>query len=293
MDGRIGTVARSAALLLTVSVAGLVAVTGTAAAGPDPLVLDSCTAAASGSPGRAVSLSPSAVADPVTELITAVPLLGPQLGEPFRREFAALGPIPVGAIPPGSGYLSGDTVAADVVDRIRHVALLGPVIAELTDRVRQALSQMCGIPLRGDESVSAAPRPSTGAPDIGAGGNGGAPHAPVAANTDPMDTPSPPRGSDVDGASAYDYGRVPLFSYDVPFAIPGEFAPSAGVPSGGDHAPGGERTTGPDDTLASGQAQPLPDDGGQLGPTLIAVLALAGLGSALTRFWFLRRTDTY
>ncbi|EWM14918.1 hypothetical protein [Kutzneria sp. 744] len=100
--------------------------------------------------------------------------------------------------------------------------------------------------------------------------------------------------------SGYDYGRVPLFSYtNLPFAVPGDFAPSPGVLYGGNvsgYAPQvgslSSVTSSADGVQTAGRAQALPGSGsggGVAAPVLIAVLLLAGVTAALVRTWVLRR----
>lgn len=338
MRGRIGTMATAAAVLFSVSAAGLVSVTGTAAAAT-PIVIGSCAASIQGAPGQPVSLSPAAVVEPITNLITAIPLLGPPLADPFRKTFTAMPAIPIGAMPNGSGYITGGTIANQVVAQLKGIPLLGPVIGLLVGGVQQALTAGCGVTVQG-LNAAAAPiqdgtktladasqkatggggttNPGGGGGTTPGGGGGGTTPGGGGGTTSPGGGTTGGTGSNFPAAggvsssgvqlyqfgagpgSSYDYGRVPMFSYtNLPFAVPGEFAPSPGVLYGGS-VPGYSPQVGnlnalvpdSDGVQTAGRAQALPGvvgGGGVAIPVLIAVLALAGVTAALVRTWVLRR----
>ncbi|AHI02115.1 hypothetical protein [Kutzneria albida] len=333
MGGRIGTALTAAAVLFSVSAAGLVASTGTAAAA-EPIVLGSCATSIQGAPGQPVSLSPSAVVEPITNLVTAIPLLGPPLAAPFKKAFTAMPAIPIGALPTGNGYITGGSIATTVVDKLKQIPLLGPVIGVLVGGVQNALTAGCGVTVQGVNSAAAPIQNGTqaiadasqkatgggGTPNPGGSGTtpgggtttpgGGGTTTPGGGGTGSTSSNFPTSGGLTPGgvqlyqfgggAGSYDYGRVPLFSYtNLPFAVPGEFAPSPGALYGGSvpgYAPqvGTLSGTTPDSdgVQTAGRAQALPSvaGGGVAAPVLIAVLALAGVTAALVRTWVLRRT---
>lgn len=180
MRGRIGTLATAAALVLATSSLGLVATAGIADAAT-PIVVGSCAASVQGTPGQPVSLSPSAVMQPVISVLNSIPLLGPPLAQPFQQAFTALPAIPIGALPTGSGYISGGTIANQVVAQLKSIPLLGPVIGLLVSGVQKALTAGCGVTVQG---VNAAASPVqdgankvasaiSGAASGGSTGNGG------------------------------------------------------------------------------------------------------------------------
>lgn len=158
-------------------VAGLVAValvagSGTAEAA-DSLVLGSCAATVEGQPGQQISLSPAAVGQPITDVLTKLDPLG-VLVPPFQSTWNSLPPIPIGT---GPGAISGATIADAVVGRLRDLPLLAPVVDPLITPVRSALAAACGVLVR---PVSPPPA-SGGAPSPAAPGQpaGGAAAPPV------------------------------------------------------------------------------------------------------------------
>ncbi|MFI9008590.1 hypothetical protein ACIGNX_15305 [Actinosynnema sp. NPDC053489] len=258
----------AATVVLAVGTAGAVAGSGSAAAA-EPVVVGSCATTVQGAPGTPVALSPGAVLDPVAQVIRAIPLLGPPLAEPFRQAFSALPPIPVGAIPTGSGVITGGEIANKVNAELAKLPLLGPIIVTLSNGVRTELTKLCGITVQGVNAAAApvqdgsraladasgqatgqlpglpgqpdrpAPTqpPQTGQPGTDPGTS--RPGAGEPAGQTPADRPTggvgaldlPLYGSNPWGGN---FGRVPLFGYgSLPFAVPGKFAPSPGVRYGG------------------------------------------------------------
>ncbi|MEU4739046.1 hypothetical protein AB0G02_01100 [Actinosynnema sp. NPDC023658] len=258
----------AATVVLAVGTAGAAAGSGSASAA-EPVVVGSCATTVQGAPGTPVALSTGAVLDPVVQLVRAVPLLGPPLAEPFRQAFSALPPIPLGAIPTGSGVITGGEIANKVNAELAKLPLLGPIIVTLSSGVRTELTKLCGVTLQGvnaavapvqdgskaladasQQAVGQVPGvpggkpspnqpPQTGQPGVNPGTTPGA--------SDPGTSPSgQPRNNPVGGVGGLDvplygsnpwggnFGRVPLFSYgSLPFAVPGRYAPSPGVRYGG------------------------------------------------------------
>ncbi|CAL9663298.1 hypothetical protein SUDANB95_07082 [Actinosynnema sp. ALI-1.44] len=303
-------------LLGAVAVVFAVAATGSGTAqAAEPVVVGSCATSVQGAPGTPVSLSPGAVVQPVTDLIRAIPLLGPPLAEPFKTAFNALPPIPIGAIPTGSGVITGGHIANQVNAELNKIPLLGPIITTLTGRVQETLTQLCGVTVTG-VNAAAAPvqdgskaladtsqqiagqvlpgtqpgQPGTGRPGTGQPG-GGQP------GTGQPGTGRPGGGqggfTPIGGVGGLDlplygsnpfsgnFGRVPLFSYgSLPFAMPGQFSPSPGIRYGGNvpgYRPGyGLPTPSNDGVQTAGRAQALPG-GGKLGGGVAAPVLLAVL----------------
>ncbi len=335
MRRRISTLGTAAALVFATSSLGLIATAGTANAAT-PIVIGSCATSVQGEPGQPVSLSPAAVVQPITNVLNAIPLLGPPLAQPFQKAFTALPAIPIGALPTGNGYISGGTIANQVVAQLKNIPLLGPVLGLLVGGVQQALTAGCGVAVNGVNAVAAPIQTGTGA--LGGGNNGGGGSTGGGTTGGGGSTGGggttggggstgggtstggsgggvnyPTSGGvsnggvqlyQFNGGNNYDYGRVPLFSYtNLPFAVPGDFAPSPGVLYGG-NVQGYDPQVGTlsgitpstDGVQTAGRAQALPGSGtgsGVAAPVLIAVLALAGVTAALVRTWVLRRVAAF
>lgn len=302
----------TAALLVTLA-SGVVGISSANAA--EPLVVGSCATSVQGTPGQPVSLSPSAVVGPITDLLNKIPLLGPPLAAPFKQAFTALPPIPIGAVQAGTTTISGATIANQVVAELNKMPLLGPVIGTLASSVQQTLASGCGVVVTGVNQVAApvqdAPKALPNLP-----GAATTPTTPPATQppgaTPPGSTPpgnqpgNQPGGTPVGGVAAgnnnfslysfgNNYGRVPLFSYgSLPFALPGVYSPSPGVRYGS-AVPRSTSDQGynGDPVHTAGRAQALPRLHGVGGvglPVLLAVLALSCVTGALVRTWVLRRT---
>jgi len=139
-----------AASTLTVAIAGtgLIAGTGSASAAT-PIIIGNCATSVEGVPGTPVELSPSAVVTPLVNIVNAVPLLGPVLAPQFQSAFDALPPIPLGALPNGSGYITGGQIATAVVAAIKPIPLLGPILGTVVTGVQSALTSGCGVAVQG------------------------------------------------------------------------------------------------------------------------------------------------
>ncbi|MFC6094923.1 hypothetical protein [Saccharothrix lopnurensis] len=318
------------AVVFAAGTAGVVGSAGTAAAA-EPVVVGSCATTVRGAPGTPVALSPAAVLDPVVDLVRAVPLLGPPLAEPFKRAFTALPPIPIGAVQAGDSVIPGGEIANRVNAELNKLPLLGPVITTLTGSVRTELTRLCGVAVQVVNGVAAPvqdgskaladaseqavgqvvpPRPG-GTPTPAPGGT--PPPAGQPGTNPGTGTPGGTRSpfTPVGGVGALDvplygsnpwggnFGRVPLFGYgSLPFAVPGQYAPSPGVRYGGGvdgYRPGYELPSAGDSdgVQTAGHARALPGvgrmGGGVAAPVLLAVLMLACVTGALVRTWVLRR----
>jgi hypothetical protein len=326
MRRRVRSFATAIALVLSMSSAGLLAGSGTATAA-EPIVIGSCAASIEGQPGQPVSLAPAAVLGIVTDAVRAVPILGPPLAAAANQAFAALPPIPIGALPNGTGYITGGTIANAVVAELKKIPLLGPVLAAVVNTVQSVLTAGCGVTVKGVNTVAApvqdgadavadASESTTakvieslpGLPGGGGGspGGGGGTETPGSGGgTGGMPAPNQPPlgglpgiGLDLYQPGLWNFGRWPMADYsNIPFARAGLWAPSPGVRYGGGvpgYSPefGIVGDTPPDDGVSvAGRAEAIDPPAGQRVefPVLLAVLVLSGVTAALVRTWVLRR----
>jgi len=269
MRRRVRSFATAIALVFTTSVVGLLAGSGTASAA-EPIVVGDCSTSVQGKPGQPVSLAPAAVLGIVTDAVRAVPLLGPPLAGAANQAFAALPPIPIGALPNGTGYITGGTIANAVVAELKKIPLLGPVLATVVNTVQGQLTQLCGVTVTGanavaapvqegaeavaDASEDATSKIIPGLPGVpggnpgggggttppggtpggtpGAGGGGGGTGMP-APNQPPLGG-LPGMGLDLYQPGLWNFGRWPMADYsNIPFARAGLWAPAPGVRYGG------------------------------------------------------------
>jgi hypothetical protein len=320
MRRRVKSLVATVALVFATSLAILLAGTGTAVAA-EPIVIGSCATSVQGSPGQPVSLAPAAVLGIVTDVVRAVPVLGPPLAGAANQAFAALPPIPIGALPNGTGYITGATIANAVNAELRKIPLLGGIITAVATGVQQQLTALCGVTVTGvngaaapvqdgakavaDASEAGVGQVVPGAPGSGKPGTGGSPGS-NPGTTPGGDSPSPNQpvtgGTNGLGLQLYqqglwDFGRSPMADYsNLPFARAGMWAPSPGVRYGGG-VPGyspefgivGDTTD--DGVSVAGRAEALKPPMNQRVefPVLLAVLALSGVTAALVRTWVLRR----
>lgn len=327
MGRRVRGIAAALAIVFAGSATSLLAGSATAAAAP-PIVIGSCATSVQGTPGQPVALSPSAVLSPVVDAVRAVDLLG-LIWPTVRNTFSALPPIPIGALPTGTGYITGGTIANAVVGQLRNIPVLGPVLGAVVTSVQGTLTGMCGVTVTGvnaaaapvqdgakavaDASQQAAgslpgsvpggggtlpgKTPGSGGggstPGGGAGGGGGG--APAQGPNQPVLGGVPFGG--VDLSQSWWTGRSPMADYSsIPFARPGLFSPSPGVLYGGSvsgYTPqfGILGTDNQDGVQAAGHAEALSVPSGNkiAFPVLLAVFALSGVTAALVRTWVLRR----
>jgi hypothetical protein len=309
------------------SVTGLVA-SGTASAS-QPIVVGDCSTTVQGETGTPLAMSPTAVLEPVLNVVRAVPLLGPGLVDQVRTRVTNMGNIPLGTLPGADTTISGGTISSAAVPRIRSaiqsIPLIGGVLGQIIGGVQGVLSSGCGIvvdvvnkaaaPVQdGTKAVADASEQVVGGIVPGGGGGGpggGGPGSevpgggPGAGNPGTGPAPNnPPVGGVQPGEwslyppGMWSFGRWPMADYgSVPFAQAGLFAPSPGVRYGGS-VPGytpefgiiGTDRPG-DGVQAAGRAEALtPPEGQKIAfPVLLAVLALSVVTAALVRTWVLRR----
>ncbi|MFB9906660.1 hypothetical protein [Allokutzneria oryzae] len=266
-------------------VLGGAALTGMAgsAAAAEPIVVGDCHATVMGTPGQPVSLSAGAVAAPVVNLVRAVPLLGPPLAGEADKAIRGLPPIPIGAVPDGKGgFITGGQIASSVIDKIDDIPLLGPVLGQVLNGVRQTLTATCGVTTQVANAVSKPVQDGTGAIAdasqrvTGGGGTTPAPNQPPAPKPVPGQkpgqqpgtgqqapppqlqpgvTPGPGTGGLPDfqlprfpweNNGYYDFGRVPLYDYsNLPVAMPGGLGALAPGLRYGQNVPGYNPAYGP------------------------------------------------
>ena len=136
-----------AASTLTVAVAGTGLFAATPAQASTPIIVGSCATTIQGAPGTPIELSPGAVVQPLVNIVNAVSL--GLLGAPFQSAFNALPPIPIGAIPAGTGFITGGQIANSVVAAIKPIPLLGPILGTVISDVQSTLANGCGVTVQG------------------------------------------------------------------------------------------------------------------------------------------------
>lgn len=329
MRRRVGTIAAGLALVLGGASAALLTGATTAAAA-EPVVIGDCSTTVSGAPGTPISLAPSAIAQPVMDVVRGLDPL--RLVSPsVQRALDTMPPIPIGAIQTADGVISGGTIAKAVTDRLPLGSLLNVLLSPVTN----TLTSLCKVttdavnavaePIQeGGEAVGGAveegvkkvlpgakPPTGPGAPGGGTPG-GGTPGGGTPGGGNPGGTPGGSNplpgvsnpilggGTGLGAPPLYNgLGRVPRDFYGgIPAFAPGLFSPSPAVRYGGavpGYTPefgilGGD--SGGDGVQAAGHAEAIGAPGGNriALPVLLAVLILSGVTAALVRTWVLRRT---
>ncbi|CRK60656.1 hypothetical protein [Alloactinosynnema sp. L-07] len=265
MRRRVKTFAAGIVLMLGTASASLVLSSSAQAA--QPIVVGDCSTSIQGAPGTPISLSPSAILDPVLGVVRAVPLIGPTLAGGVSSAVSGMGNIPLGSIPAANTTISGGTIAATAVPRIKSaiqgVPLIGPVLNGIIGGVQGALTSGCAIVVtvvntaaapvqEGAKAVAGAVEQGVAALPLPGGGTN---PTPKPGTKPPAGTPGtapvtgggavlpganqPVLGGVPSGNSsilngAYDFGRAPMADYsNLPFAKAGLFAPSPGMRYGG------------------------------------------------------------
>lgn len=264
MRQRVKSFATAVALVLGMSVT-LLAGSGSANAA-EPIIIGDCSVTVQGTPGQPVALAPAAVLGIVTDVVRAVPLLGPPLAAEANKAFAKLPPIPIGAVPNGTGYITGGTIANAVNAELRKLPLLGPILADVLGGVQAQLSALCGVTVTGTNAAAGTVQDGAAAvadaseeatknvlpglpgstpglpggnpgsnpgtnPGTGGGGPGG---GGVPAPNQPVTGGAPGLGLDLYESGLWNFGRSPMADYsNIPFARAGLWAPSPGVRYGG------------------------------------------------------------
>ncbi|HEX6359712.1 hypothetical protein [Actinophytocola sp.] len=324
MRRRVKSFVTAAALVFATSSMTLLAGSGTANAA-EPIIIGDCSVNVQGTPGQPISLAPAAVLGIITDVIRAIPLLGPPIAAEANKVIATLPPIPIGAVPNGTSYITGGTIANAVATELRKDPLgIGGLLADFIAGVQTQLTQVCGVTVTGTNAavapvqdgaaavadaseeatakvIPSLPGSTPGAPGGSPGSNPGttpstgggtpAPNQPVTGGVSGL-------GLDLYQSGLWNFGRSPMADYsNIPFARPGMWAPSPGVRYGGGvpgYSPefGIVGQTAPDDGVSvAGRAEAMSPSRGQRVefPVLLAVLMLSGVTAALVRTWVLRR----
>ncbi|HEY1570646.1 MAG TPA: hypothetical protein VGG05_04820 [Pseudonocardiaceae bacterium] len=155
MHGRWTRFGAATAVALAVGTGAVMATAGLADGAPAPIVLGSCATTVQGTPGTPVELSPSAVLSPVVSAVHAVPILGPPLAKPAASAFAALPPIPIGALPTGTGTITGGQIANAVNAQLAKLPVLGTVLGVVTHTLQSTLAATCEVTVKGANAVAA------------------------------------------------------------------------------------------------------------------------------------------
>lgn len=328
MGRRVKSLISAIALIFAVSLATLLA--GGTASAAEPIIVGSCATSVQGAPGQPVSLAPAAVLDTLFDVVRAIPFLGPPIAAKAKAAFAALPPIPIGAIPDGTGYITGGTIANAVVAEFKKLKLgiLGDLLTQAVTNLQAALTQGCTVTMTGvnaaaapvqdgaaavadasEEAVAKVVPGSSGGSSGGGSTGGGSNPGTTPSTGGSSGTPAPNQpvtgglgglGLDLYQPGLWDYGRSPMADYsNIPFARAGLWAPSPGVRYGGG-VPGyspefgivGD-TPADDGVSVAGRAEAMSPPQSQRVefPVLLAVLALSGVTAAMVRTWVLRRTS--
>jgi hypothetical protein len=300
---------------------------GSTAVAATPIVVGSCATTVQGAPGTPVQLQPAAVLEPVVNVVRALDPLN-VITPTVRSTLAQLPPIPIGAIPTGTGFITAGQITNAVMAELRKIPLLGPILATVTSGVQSAFAGMCGVTVQAANTVGAAAQDGSAAVadkanEAARSAMPGQP-APGKPGTQPGKPGTTPGGSSpstggvgappdsapgvnfpvIGGAGwpnldGFNYGRSPMADYStLPFAKAGLYAPSPAIRYGSG-VPGyspqfgilGTDTPPPDGVQAAGHAESLGAVSGRDIDisVLLAVLALSGVTAALVRTWVLRK----
>ncbi|TCO64729.1 hypothetical protein [Actinocrispum wychmicini] len=237
---------------------------GSTAAASTPLVVGSCAATIQGAPGTPIQLQPAAVLEPVVNVVRALDPLN-LITPTVRGTLAKLPPIPIGAIPTGTGFITAGQIANAVIGQLNKIPLLGPIISAVAQGVQSVFAGMCGVTVQAANTIGAVVQdgsaamadqankverglmPGGGQPAPGKPGGqqpgkpGTIPGSGTPGSSDgggiPPGANFPVIGgapSPLNGWGWGDYGRAPMTDYSsIPFAQAGLYAPSPGVRYGG------------------------------------------------------------
>ncbi|HEX3588420.1 MAG TPA: hypothetical protein VHV74_02235 [Pseudonocardiaceae bacterium] len=153
MHGRWTRLGAATAAAVVVGTGAVLATAGLAQGASAPIVIGSCATTVRGAPGTPVELSPSAVLSPVVSLLKPLDPLG-LITPSFEKAFAALPPIPIGALPTGKSTITGGQIANDVTAQLKHLPL-GGLLTALTGKVQSSLTSLCGVTVIGVNAAAA------------------------------------------------------------------------------------------------------------------------------------------
>jgi len=242
---------------------------GSTANAATPVVIGSCATTVEGAPGTPVQIQPAAVLEPVVNVVRALDPLN-LVTPTVRSVLSALPPIPIGAIPTGSGFITAGQIANAVNAQLAKIPLLGPLLSAVSSGVQKAFSGMCGVTVKAANTAGAAAQDGTsriadsandaahqvgigpgsavtnpgktggtpgkpGQPSSGGTGTtGDMPTAPNQEVLNPGDFMGLPGSSLLPGWAWTGTGRAPMTDYSsIPFAQAGLYAPAPGVRYGG------------------------------------------------------------
>ncbi|ONI73470.1 hypothetical protein ALI144C_43465 [Actinosynnema sp. ALI-1.44] len=247
-----------AIVVLTSSLLG-----GNTAVAATPVVIGSCAATVQGAAGTPIQLKPAAVLEPVVNIVKALDPLN-LITPTVRSVFAALPPIPIGAIPVGGGFITAGQIANGVIKELTKIPLVGPIIGGVAKGVQDTLAGLCGVTVQIANTAAAqaqdttaalaekanqaaksimpgagGSKPGTGKPPTNGGGQTKPPPnettLPPGAGTGVTPPTLPvmggaPSAPPLMGWTGLNTGRSPMTDYStIPFAQAGLYAPSPAV----------------------------------------------------------------
>jgi uncharacterized membrane protein YgcG len=133
---------------------------GSTASAATPVVIGSCATTVEGAPGTPVQIQPAAVLEPVVNVVRALDPLN-LVTPTVRSALAALPPIPIGAIPTGTGFITAGQIANAVNAQLAKIPLLGPLLNAVTSGVQKAFSGMCGVTVKAANTAGTAAQDGT------------------------------------------------------------------------------------------------------------------------------------
>jgi hypothetical protein len=218
MQRRARSFAAGLVFVFATATSGLLIGAGSASAA-QPLVIGNCATTVQGAPGTPLQLSPSVLIAPVTNILKAIPLLGPTLAAPIDNAVHGMANIPLGTIPGANSTISGSSIAGAAIpmlrDAIDQIPLIGPVLSQIVSGVQSALVAGCGITVQVVNVVSAPVQDGTGAVAAASGqvqtalGLPGAPGAPPAQSGGGAGSPGTGGASQGTGSQTSNPGNTP------------------------------------------------------------------------------------
>jgi hypothetical protein len=240
---------------------------GSTASAATPIVVGSCATTVQGAPGTPIQLQPAAVLEPVVNVVRALDPLN-LITPTVRSTLSSMPPIPIGAIPTGTGFITAGQIGNAVIAQLNRIPVLGPILGAVASGVQSAFAGMCGVTVQAVNAAAApiqdgtaaaadqankaaagaglAPRSTPGktggsqpgspgtpgngtsVPGSNGGGTNGGANSPVLDPGNYMGLPS------LDPWTWGSFGRSPMTDYSsIPFAKAGLYAPSPGVRYGG------------------------------------------------------------
>lgn len=143
----------SATAVAAVVTAGAAVGAGTAVGSAQPIVVGSCATSVTGAPGTPVELSAAGALQPIDTILNGVPLIGSTVSAAIGSAFANIPPIPIGALPNGTGTITGASIASAVTTQLQsaNIPLLGQVIGTL----QTGIAKLCSVGVTGINAAAA------------------------------------------------------------------------------------------------------------------------------------------